>query len=182
MRNINRIIAIVLCLVLCSCATVSDSGQYYRKARSYVDKNDHDSAFLNLRAILNNEPNSAYAPFAAFAVAEYYFERDDYLDAAMAFRKYINGYPKDDGVVFAELMIYKMATQSNTKNLPYNERYFLDNIRKKMFSKPLFIIFKESKRESFTYTSALNNVYSAFDHVDKITIERNGQTLLEIAP
>lgn len=180
----SRIVIFILCFLLCSCATFSESGQYYRKARSYVKRSDYDSAFLNLRALLNNAPKSSYAPKAAFAVAEYYYDKGDYLDATIAFRKYIKLYPDDEGVIFAELMTYRMASQinPNKKNVPFSERYFLENIRKKMFSKPVFIIFKEDKKESFSYTSAFDNLYSAFDYVDKITIKRNGKTLLEISP
>ena len=179
----NRVVVFILCIFLCSCATISESGQYYRKARSYVARSDYDAAFLNLRALLNNVPRSSYAPKAAFAVAEYYYDKGDHLDATIAFRKYIKLYPDDKGVIFAELMIYRMASHlSPKKNVPYSKRYFLENIREKMFAKPVFIIFKEGKKESFSYTSAFDNVYSAFDYVDKITIIRNGKTLLEISP
>jgi outer membrane protein assembly factor BamD (BamD/ComL family) len=180
---INRKFILILCFCLSSCATFSDSGEYYRKAAACAKAKDYDAAFSYLRAILNNNPDSSYAPKAAFGVAEYYYDKGDHLDATIFFHKYVNAYPEDEGVVFAELIIYKMATaKGSNKNMPFNERYFLETIRKKMFSKPVFIIFKESKKESFSYTSAFGNIYSAFDHVDKMTIKRNEREFFEISP
>ncbi|MBL7131380.1 MAG: outer membrane protein assembly factor BamD [Candidatus Omnitrophica bacterium] len=177
-----KIIVFLLCVFLTSCATFSDSGKYYRQANSFAKNKDYDVAFLKLRMLLNNNPRSPYAPKAAFTVAEYYFESGDYFDAIIAFRKYINAYPKDKGVIFAELMIYKMATQVNpNKNIPFNERYFLDSIRKKMFAKPVFFIFTENK-EIFSYRSAFDNIYSAFDYVDKVKVMRNDELFFELSP
>ncbi|MFC1709345.1 outer membrane protein assembly factor BamD [Candidatus Omnitrophota bacterium] len=178
----NKIIILVLCVFLASCATFSSSAQYYREASSLARSRNYDTAFLRLRALLNNDPGSVYAPKAAFTVAEYYFQTGDHLDATISFRKYINAYPQDEGVIFAELMIYKMATQNGTnKNIPFNERYFLESIREKMFEKPVFIIFKE-KKESFSYTSTFGNIYTAFDHVDRMSITRNDKFFFELTP
>jgi len=161
---------------------LSDSRQHYRQATSYAKAKNYDAAFMRLKTLLNSDQHSPYAPKAAFAVGEYYYQSNDYLDAIIAFRKYITAYPEDEGVVFAELMIYKMATQLNpNKNIPFNERYFLSSIRKKMFDRPVFFIFTENK-ESFSYSSAFGNAYLAFDYVDKIQITRNGDVLFELSP
>jgi outer membrane protein assembly factor BamD (BamD/ComL family) len=181
-KNVKIITLFILCVFLSSCSTLSKSGKYYHQAYAYAKNKNYTSAFLSLRTLLNNDPRSSYAPMAAFSVAEYYLEAGDYFDATIAFRKYINAYPNDEGVIFAELMIYKMATQVNpNKNLPFNERYFLDNIRKKMFAKPVFFIFAENKK-SFSYKSAFGNIYSAFDYVDKIKITRNDEIFFELSP
>ena len=178
----KRIIVFILCIFLSSCATFSDSGKYYREASYLAKSNSYDAAFLKLRALLNDDPHSSYAPKAAFAVAEYYFDSGDYFDATVAFREYIKAYPEDEGVIFAELMIYKMVTQINpNKNIPFSERYFLENIRKKMFNKPVFFIFAKNK-ENFTYRSAFGNIYSAFDYIDKVTIKRNDELFFELSP
>lgn len=177
----SKVIILVLCVFLSSCASFTKSADYYNQASSYAKDKNYDSAFLKLRALLNDNPRSAYAPKAAFSVAEYYYDSGDYLDAMVAFRKYIDAYPEDEGVIFAKLMIYKMATHKTPKNMPFNERYFLDNIRRKMFDKPVFIIFKVDK-ESFSYSSAFGNVYSAFDHVDKVSITRNDKFFFELSP
>jgi outer membrane protein assembly factor BamD (BamD/ComL family) len=172
----------ILCIFLVSCATASSGAKFHRQAVTLAKQRNYDAAFLKLRALLNDNPHSAYARRAAFAVAEYYFQSGDYLDATVAFRRYINAYPEDESVIFAELMIYKMATEKGSnKNIPFNERYLLENIREKMFQKPVFIIFKE-KRESFSYTSDFGNNYTAFDHIDKISITRNGKLFFELTP
>ena len=172
----------ILCVFFVSCAAVSSNAKYHRQAVALAKHRNYDAAFLKLRALLNDNPQSAYAPDAAFAVAEYYFQSGDYLDATVAFRRYINAYSGHDGIVFAELMIYKMATEKGpNKNIPFNERYFLDSIRKRMFQKPVFIIFKE-KKESLSYTSDFGNNYTAFDHIDKISITRNGELFFELTP
>ncbi|MFC1645915.1 hypothetical protein ACFL2Y_01920 [Candidatus Omnitrophota bacterium] len=178
----NRVTIFILCVFLSSCATFSDSGKYYREAISLAKNNNFDAAFAKLSSLLRDDPRSSYAPKAAFAMAEYYFGIDDYLDATVAFREYIKAYPKDEGVIFAELMIYKMVTQINpNKNIPFSERYFLENIRKKMFDKPVFFIFAKNK-EGLTYRSALGNIYSAVDYIDKVTIMRNDELFFELSP
>ncbi|MFH1622672.1 MAG: outer membrane protein assembly factor BamD [Candidatus Omnitrophota bacterium] len=178
----KKITIVILCIFLTSCATFSASSNHYSAACSYAKKGDIDSAFMRLKSLLFNYPDSPYAAKASFAISEYYFEIGDYFDAAMAFRKYINEFPEDEGVVFAELLIYKMATQIGpNKNIPFNERYFLDSIRKKMFNKPVFFIFT-GKKESFSYRSALSNVYSAYDYVDKVKIMRNEEVFFELSP
>lgn len=176
------VIILLLCVSFSSCATLSSSASFYQKALYFAKKKDYDMSFMYLKAILNDNPKSFYAPKAAFSVGEYYYENNDYLDAMVAFRKYIQDYPKDDGVIFAELFIYTMATtRQPSKNIPIKERYFLESIRKKMFSKPVFFIFFEDKK-TFSYRSMLGNVYQAIDYVDKVRVTRNDKILLDLSP
>lgn len=181
-RYFSKLIIFLLCVFLSSCATLSNSANYYHQAIYQVKKDNHYAAFMRLRALLNDNPHSPYAPKAAFAVGEYYFENNDYLDAAVAFREYIRNYPNDPGTVFAELVIYKMANRANpNKNIQLKEQYLLESIRKKMFSKPIFFIFVEN-RKSFSYRSIFGNIYSAFDYVDKVKVIRNDKLFLELSP
>lgn len=181
-KVISKVIILVLCVFLSSCATISDSANYYRDACQQAKNKNYDAAFMRLRAVLNDNPHSQYAPKAAFAIGEYYLERRDYLDAVVAFHQYIENYPSDSGVIFAETVIYKIATEvKSIKSIPIKGRDLLEGIRKRMFSKPVFFIFSE-KKKSYSYRSLFGNVYVAFDYVDKVKIMRNDQLFLELSP
>lgn len=177
-----KVIYLFLCVFLSSCATFSDSGVYYRQAYQEAKRKNFDGAFMRLRASLNEDPHSPYAPRVAFAIGEYYLDNNDYLDAVVAFRNYIENYPNDRGVVFAELIIYKMFTELKpAKNVPIKEKDLLEGIRKKMFSRPVFFIFFENSK-IFSYGSLFGNRYTAFDYIDKVKVMRNDKLFLELSP
>lgn len=181
-KVVPKIIFLLLCVYLSSCATISDSANYYRDACRQAKNKNYIAAFMRLRAVLNDDPRSLYAPKVAFAIGEYYLDSNDYLDAVIAFRQYIENYPKDPGVIFAETVIYKIASEVKaTKNIPIREQDLLEGIRKKMFAKPIFFIFSE-KKKSYSYRSMFGNVYAAFDYVDKVKIMRNDKPFLELSP
>jgi len=181
-RVLTTSISIGLCFILSSCATVSQSAQYYRQAYQQAKRKNYDTAFLKLRALLLNDPRSPYAPRAKFSTGEYYYDKEDYADAILTFYEYINEYPEDSGRVFAELIIYKISTEIKTnKYLQFKERDLIEKIEKKIFSKPMFFLFFD-KEKSYTFRSAFGNVYTALEYVDKVEVRRNGDYFLEISP
>jgi len=180
-RYIFRIIVIISCISLSSCATLSDSADFYRQASLYEKRGDNAAVFMALTALMNEGSRSRYSPQAAFGIAEYYFETNDYIDASAAFRKYLKKYPDDPGVIFAKSIIYKMATQIKPdKDMSSAQRYLLENIREKVLSQPKFIFF--GKRKRFFYRSVFGNVYIAFNYEDRVKVIRNGELFLELLP
>lgn len=178
----HQSIILLVCFVFSSCATFSDSATYYRQAARDAQRNNYDAAFLQLKALLANAPHSPYAPRALFSIAEYYYDQKDYTDAILTYYRYIKDYPRDDGRIFAELLIYKISTEiKTTKNIRLKERDLIASIEKKIFSKPMFFLFFENET-SYTYRSVFGNVYTAFDYVDKVAVKRNGEHFLEISP
>lgn len=181
-RRAYCLIVTLMCCVLSSCDTFSSGAKFYHEAAYEAKNGNYDTAFLRLRALLVNDPNSPYAPGAVFSTGEYYYQQRDYTDAILTLYNYIKDYPNDDGRIFAELIIYKISTEIKTdKKIRIKERELIESIEKKIFSKPMFFLFFEQVK-SYTYRSVLGNVYTAYDYVDKVIIKRNGQHFLEISP
>lgn len=181
-RKVYCLIVMLWCCVFSSCGTFSKSADFARQARYEAQQGNYSTAFLRLRALLINDPHSPYAPGAIFSTGEYYYQQKDYTDAILTLYQYIKDYPKDDGRIFAELIIYKISTEIKTdRKIRIKERELIASIEKKIFSKPMFFLFFEQVK-SYTYRSVLGNVYTAFDYVDKVIIKRNGQHFLEISP
>lgn len=182
----KKIIIFVTCLLVCitlsSCAFLSEGSTYYDAARIAAARQNYDAAFMNLKAFLRNDPKSKYSPTACFALGEYYLDRSDYLDSAMTLFNYINDYPNDKGVIFAELIIYKIATQiRNDKDISFSEKDLVEAIRKKILSRSMFFMFLNNSK-SFAYRSLFGNIYTAYDYVDKVKVMRNDKLFLELTP
>jgi len=176
------IVCLSICTILSSCAFLSEGSTYYEGARIAAKNHNYDSAFMNLKAFLRNDPKSKYSPTVCFALGEYYLDRSDYVDSAVTFFNYINDFPNDKGVIFAELIIYKIATQiRNDKEITLNEKDLIDAIRKKILSRPMLFMFFDNKK-SFSYRSLFGNTYTAYDYVDKVKVMRNDKLFLELTP
>ncbi|MFC1753373.1 tol-pal system YbgF family protein [Thermoproteota archaeon] len=169
---------IILCISCISCITVSDTGSRMGQVRSAVSRGNYDSAFLILRSIVNNKPNSQYAAMASFAVAEYYLMKKAYVECRYALKRYLDNYPDDKGVVFAEAMLYELSADKKNSS---NAQELLDRIRERVFSKPTFFLFS-SKSKRFSYWSVFDNNYTAVDYMDRVEILRNGKVYSKIAP
>jgi len=57
----------------------------------------------------------------------------------------------------------------------------IKEIRKELFSKPLFLIFYD-KKSPRAYRSLFKNTYLVYDYVDKIRVLRNDKIFLELSP
>lgn len=181
-RSLFKIIPFGLCILLSSCATVSRTAVFYRQANYEVKRKNYDAAFMRLKAILADGPYGGYAPKAAFGIGEYYIENNDYVDAMTAFYNYIITYPDDPGVIFAELILYKLSKQIETsRDITFRENDLIDSIRKKIFSKPMFFVFFENEK-MFSYRSVFGNRYTAFDYVDRVEVMRNDKLFIKISP
>jgi outer membrane protein assembly factor BamD (BamD/ComL family) len=185
MRSRYIFILLILFLVcVTGCASVSESGDEYRESLREIHEGKpyFDFAFLHFKAILDDNPNSAYAPQAAFAVGEYYFDVADYYNAIKTLYMYIHQYPKDRGVIFAKLILYKIISSVQKETIVgVEEDTLIKEIRKDLFSQPLFLIFYDKKLPR-SYQSLFRNSYTVYDYVDKIKVLRNGKSFLELSP
>lgn len=164
------------------CAHISESGdRHYAAVRAIRDGKEY-FAIIHLKAILRDSPRSPYAPSAAFALGEYYYDNSDYFNAVKSLSDYVHSYPKDKGVVFAKLIIYKVISQAK-QGEPTNEQEdaLIKEIRKELFFQPLFLIFYDRKFPR-SYKSLFNNAYLVYDYVDKIKVFRNDKIFLELTP
>lgn len=179
--------AIYALLIFClfshlGCARLSESGERYNEGLTAIRDGQNYFAVIHLKSVVNNDPQSPYAPSAAFALGEYYFDNTDYFNALRTLSDYIHSYPKDKGVVFAKLIIYKIITTSqNGEFSGVQESALIKEIRKELFSQPLFLIFYDKKAPR-SYKSLFKNSYLVYDYVDKIKVFRNDKIFLELSP
>lgn len=169
-------------LLILGCATFSETGERYRASQQDIQEGQLYFAFVHLKAILKDDPKSPYAPTAAFALGEYYFDNTDYYNAIAKLSDYIRLYPKDKGVIFAKLLIYKaLTTVKKEEDMGEQEAALIKEIRKELFSQPLFLIFYD-KKSPRSYKSLFNHSYLVYDYVDKIKVFRNDKIFLELLP
>ncbi|MDD2866181.1 MAG: outer membrane protein assembly factor BamD [Candidatus Omnitrophica bacterium] len=169
-------------LFVAGCATVSETGDRYRAAVQAFRDGQTYFAFMHLKAIVKDDPTSPYAPAATFALGEYYFDNEDTFNAVKTLSDYVSLYPKDKGVVFAKLIIYKIITEiKKDERLSEEQSALIKEIRKELFSQPLFLIFYDRKIPR-SYKSIFNHSYLVYDYVDKIKVFRDDKSFLELSP
>ena len=181
-RDLRAIFSISIVVGMMGCATFSESTARYQQGLRDIRDGRMDFALLNLKAVVNESPKSAHAPVAMFALGEYYFDHADYFNAIQIFSDYISRYPKDKGVVFAKLLIYKVMAEIK-KNESFSEQQVAlsAEIRKELFSQPLLLIFSDKKAPR-SYRSLFATTYLVYDYVDQIKVIRNEKIFLELAP
>ncbi len=161
---------------------MTTSGEQYRDGLRDLKEGRIYFAFLNFRSVFKEDPDSPYAPEAAFAVGEYYFDNSDYFNSLKTLSDYIHKYPKHRGAVFAKLIIYKILTDVKREDvLGVQEDTLVKEIRKELFSQPLFLIFYD-KKSPRSYRSLFNHSYLVYDYVDMIKVFRDDKIFLELSP
>jgi hypothetical protein len=164
------------------CATFSTTGEQYREGMQDYKEGRTYFAILIFKSLVKDDPRSPYAPQAAFAVGEYYFDNADYFNSLKSLSDYIHAYPKHKGAVFAKLIIYKILTSVNKEEaLGVKEDALVSEIRKELFSQPLFLIFYDKKAPR-SYKSLFKHSYLVYDYVDKIKVFRDDKIFLELSP
>ncbi len=181
----NKITAFLLFLLACcssGCAAFSQAGDWYRMSIDDIQQRRPYFAILNLKNILKEYPKSPYAPKAAFAIGEYYFDNGDYYNAIKTLSDYIRCYPDDKGVVFAKLIVYKIIINFKKEGaINKQQDALIKEIRKELFSEPLFLIFYD-KKSPRSYQSIFSNSYLVYDYIDKIKVFRNDKDFIELTP
>jgi len=167
---------------MAGCASLSSSGEQYRDGLQDIKEGRIYFAVLNLKSVIKEDPKSPYAPQSAFAVGEYYFDNSDYFNSLKILSDYIHAHPKDKGAVFAKLIIYKILTDVDKEEvLGVKEDALVKEIRKELFSQPLFLIFYDKKAPR-SYKSLFNHSYLVYDYVDKIKVFRDDKIFIELSP
>lgn len=180
----RRVISISVAIgLLAGCATLGDSGRKYRECLLNLHNNQKPFAIVRMMSLAKEGPSSPYAKQVTFALGEYYFESRDYANAVAMFSRFISDYPQDKGAIFAKIILYKVITQfKQDQALDVQEEALIQEIRKELFSQPVFLIFYD-KKSPRSYTSLLfKNSYLVYDYVDKIKVFRNDKPFLELAP
>lgn len=174
------VMALVAALV-CGCA-VSETSERYRAATQSIRDGQTYFAIMHLRAIIKDDPSSPCAPTAMFALGEYYFDNGDHYNSIKTFSNFVRSYPKDKGAVFAKLIIYRIINEiKKDEEAPQQESELIKEIRKELFSQPLFLIFYDKKTPR-SYKTIFGHSYLVYDYVDKIKVFRDDKIFLELSP
>jgi len=171
-----------LVAALCGCTAFSDVGDRYRSGVSAFRDGQTYFAIVHLRRLIEEAPDSPYAPQSMFAVGEYYYDINDYFNSIKMLSMYVRQHPKDKGVVFAKVLIYKMITTFKSESaLNEQEEALMKEIRKELFSQPLFLVFYD-KKSPRSYKSLFQHAYLVYDYVDRIKVFRDDKLFLELSP
>jgi len=156
----------------------SEAGAMYKEAVRCIKAKQPDFAFMELRSIVRDFPESPFAQRTIFAMAEYYYDSGMYYDAITNFTRYINDYPDSKAGVFAKAYLLKIMEE--IKDPSWEEKRMLENAKRDFFSKPLFLLFTEYKETS--HRSALWNKFKIRYYIDNVEVYRNGQLFVNITP
>jgi len=184
MKNVASWLFLVLALVagLAGCAAFSETAERYRAGISALEEGQTYFAVVHLRRLIEQDPASPYAPQSMFALGEYYYDNNDYFHSIKMLSSYVREHPKDKGVVFAKVLIYKMITTFRAETtLNEQEEALMKEIRKELFSQPLFLIFYD-KKSPRSYKSLFHHAYLVYDYVDRIKVFRDDKLFLELSP
>ncbi len=184
MKNAVFVSCLVLALVagMAGCASFSETADLYRAGVAAFEDGQTYFAIMHLRRVIEEAPESPYAPQSMFALGEYYFDNNDYFNAIKLLSSYIHQHPKDKGVVFAKVLIYKMITTFKAESaLNEQEEALMKEIRKELFSQPLFLVFYDKKFPR-SYRSLFHHAYLVYDYVDRIKVFRDDKLFLELSP
>jgi len=181
MRKINYIILSAIGLmVIFSAQELYAEGfarARYDAAIRYIKKKQPDFALLEFRSVVRDFPKSPLAQRSVFAIAEYYYDNKMYYDAIKDFTGYVKNYPDSKANVFAKAYLLKIIEE--IKDPTREEKNTFEDIKKEIFSKPLFLLFKEYKETS--YKSPSRNKFKIRYYIDNIEVYRNGQLFIKIA-
>ena len=172
----RKIIIFFSLLLLSSCASLSEPGRIYKNALNNVKEKNFDSAFMNLRELARDYPNSPYSRNARFAMAEYLFTKKDYYDSLREFVSIIEDFPNTSQALFAKAIVYKALSEFSSKEI----EGLSSKIKREFFAQPIILVFSEYKTKSLK--TLLGSHYTIKDYVDRVEIFKDNEIFLKITP
>ncbi len=128
---------------------------------------------MQFRDIINNFPNSVHREQALFAAGEYYAALTDHLESKRIFEQFLAEYPDSKSKIFALAYLYKIAELGENTAPVEKLKTDIITIRQVGF------VFRNSKE--LKYLSPLQHHYRAVIRIDRILIEKEGETLVELS-
>jgi len=181
-RLFQCLFALALAAGTAGCASMSETADRYHEGVQAFEDGQSYFAIIHLRRAIEEAPASPYAPAAMFALGEYSFDGGDYYNSIKILSSFIHHHPKDKGVIFAKVLIYKMITTFKADSaLTEQEEALMKEIRKELFSQPLFFVFYDKKFPRL-YRSLFHHEYLVYDYVDRIKVFRDDKLFLELSP
>ncbi|MFA5060476.1 MAG: hypothetical protein WC676_07615 [Candidatus Omnitrophota bacterium] len=129
--------------------------------------------FISLRKKLSEERNERRIKNIEFAIAEYYFKINDFVDARLAFEDYKKNRLADLHILLANCYLYKIAQTAGQAQIT-------EDLKKEIFNKQFVLLFDRYK--SIKYKSLLGSQYEILYFVDKIDVFLNGDVFVQIVP
>jgi len=129
--------------------------------------------FLPLRLRLLDKIRDSERQNINFAVAEYYFWDNDFIDAQRDFQDFVAKAPVGINSLLGNVYLYKIA------HIHGNEKQ-MEAIKKDLFQNRFILLFDKFK--TLTYASLWKNEYEVHYFVDRIEIFLNGEIFEEIKP
>lgn len=172
--NRTLCISAIFTCIFYSCIVYADGGasDLYSKTIQEAKSGNMDFAFMHLRAILKNYPDSKYACDALFAEGEYFFSASDYHNASLIFSNVLDKCPDGKGVLFALMYLLKVAEIRQEESLIRKLKNEIINFKRLTF------LFKETK--DYKYKSLLLKKHRVVFHIDKIEFYVDGKLFKEI--
>ncbi len=169
------LIILVLSVVIqpVSAMPIPEDKQLYMRAQKEVKAGQFEFAFMRYNELLRGYPNSEYRNAALFGVAEYYFNTNNYKEAASNFEAYINQNTDFKKKLFAYGFLLKMAQNQNDQA---SQDKIIENI---LSLRQMGFVFDTSKEYHF-YT-ALDHHLKAIFTINKIVFYKNDQPFVEVS-
>ncbi|MDP8259916.1 MAG: outer membrane protein assembly factor BamD [Candidatus Gygaella obscura] len=109
---------IVLCIILIALLGIQvcfaeQSTYLYKQARKSVKHADYEFALIYYSKIVSDFPQSRFYKNSLFAIGEYYFEINDYLDSRNSFIDFIDSFPDSSETLFVYMYLLKIAQLRN---------------------------------------------------------------------
>lgn len=144
----------------------------YRQAMRAVKEKNFNSAFMDFKIFLEENPESKLAEGALFALCEYYFENSDYYDAFYAFNRFLKEHPQSKARIFALVYLSEIARQENNQELA-------EKLEKAIISsEQIALLFRESKE--FRFRSPFLKNYKAVYFIDRVEFYIDGTPFAQI--
>jgi outer membrane protein assembly factor BamD len=172
--------------MLFSCSSIEKiEGQdkaetYYLRGMAYLEDNMYDQALEKFKLVKNKFPYSKYAIEAELKIADTYYQKEDYLEAARTYSAFAELHPdyakRDYSVYRSALSFYNLMPETEDRDLSIsdkalvkfkelleyfpNSEYFKDSmekytdVRKRLAEREMYIANFYFKKDH--YTSALN--------------------------
>lgn len=150
------------------------AGQY-SKALGHVRHKDYDFAFLEFRAVINDNPSARHAKESLFGIGEYYFLQNMNEESADTFQEYIQSNPDSKASIFARAYLLKMLEEET--DAKQNEEA-VNEIKNGLFSKPLFLLFSDYKE--INYKSPLGYKFKARYYMNSLQIYKDAKPFIKV--
>ncbi len=152
---------VALSVFLCIFSVYAEESQrLFISGKKAAKAGDLNFAFMSLRSLLENFPDSPHKQEALFANAEYYFLIGAFTDARPAFIRFLLEYPDSKARPFVLLYLSKIAEAQGELSLTESLRQEI------VTSQQLVLLFRDYKQ--FQYLSPLNRRHRAIHFIDRI--------------